>query len=122
MKQTPLKRKTPLKRGLSQLRSRKPMKQVSKRRQKEGSEYSRLRKEFLLEKPACFLFGLRPGCTHKATQVHHAAKRGMFYLRVDTWRQCCQECHEWAEKNRKDAERIGMTFTVEQIRKLREAS
>ena len=119
MKRSPLKRKTPMKRGASAMK-RTRIAPVSKKRQKEGSEYSRLRKEFLLAHPRCMCEGRIPGCTALSTEVHHAAKRGVNYLRVDTWRALSSHCHAWCEQHRKQAEAMGLTLTIEQIRKLNE--
>lgn len=101
-------------------RATKHIKPRSSKGAKADSEYARLRKKFLLDNPICYGLQLVPGCAGQATQVHHAAKRGEFLCRVDTFRALCHHCHEWAERNRRDAEGIGMTLTAEKIRLLRE--
>lgn len=99
------------------VRPRKFVNRISYRRKLEQEEYSKLRKEFLLTHPMCQ--GQLEGCTSQATEIHHAAKRE-FYLRVDTFRALCHSCHKACEKNRRMAESLGLTLTIEQIRKLRE--
>lgn len=69
------------------------------RRSKQGKKddiiYWQLQKEFLEENPNCiFKFD---GCTGKATQVHHARGRGIYYLVVSTFRGGCDHCHRIAE-------------------------
>lgn len=152
MKKTPLRRKTPMKRvgfkkkpvpimdrpfpweytprkkPLSQLK-RKRIRTVSKKRQKENKEYTRLRKEFLVENPLC-LPCLERYDMHKhnsgvgrptigaASEVHHKARRGKFLLRVDTWLPVCRQCHKEIEENGEWAREMGYTYSPEQRRLL----
>ena len=97
---------------------RKRIKPVSKKRQKENKEYTRLRKEFLLENPRCAV----AGCTQPSTEVHHKARRFSFYLRVDTWLAVCNSHHHEIEENGLWAKENGYTLTLEQSRKLNENS
>ena len=128
MKRTPLKRKTPMKRsgfkkralsqltglGWPQVKPRKRIRPVSKRRQKDNKEYTRLRKEFLAHYSICEV----TTCLKKATQVHHKARRGKFYLRADTWLPVCAEHHQQIEENGEWAKANGYTLTVEERRLL----
>lgn len=137
MKRTPLTRKTPLKNNkpfrqrktplrpkftkLAKRRGR--LKPMSEKRKKEGAEYTRLRSEFLEQYPAC-----RPcqdtvvqegwGVPRKATEVHHAAGRGRFYLRTDTWIPVCSDCHRSITNSREWSESQGYSYSVAERRGL----
>jgi 5-methylcytosine-specific restriction endonuclease McrA len=87
MKGSPLKRKTPLKRG-GRLRP------VSKKRAKQNREYSKCRQEYFNTHPRCEI------CGYKATQIHH--KRGRFQERLtdmENFMALCMSCHDWIHKN-----------------------
>jgi hypothetical protein len=146
VKRTPLKRKTPLKRGLSQLSRKHPennlrksplkskgstlkrtskLKQRSKKRVKEEAEYSRLRREFLNEHPKC------EGCLWEwynnplfgkaiapSTEIQHKALRGKYYLRTDTWAAVCREHGERCTVDNPWAYESGLRLTRGQIRNL----
>lgn len=64
---------------------------------KDDREFSRQAKEHLKEFPDC-VFRL-PGCTGRATQVHHARGRGIYLLDKTTYRGGCDNCHRKAEVN-----------------------
>lgn len=132
MKRTPLKRKTPLRnktslrqrsrpkpleaikgRGWTSLNRKSKLKQRSRKGRKQDEEYFRLREVFLKEQPAC-----QCCCVRKSNQVHHAAGRGRFYLRVDTWLAVCHVCHEAITASRSWAESKGFSLTVAQRRAL----
>lgn len=128
----PLSRKTPLraKKGLSQRRpepipykkgkslKRTKLQAVSKKRREEGKTYSELRKEFLTAHPFCHPCQDDERFRTKATQVHHKAGRGKFYLRVDTWLPVCGQCHADITDSREWAESMGYSYTVAQRREL----
>ena len=87
MKRSPLKRKTPMKRG-GRLRP------VSKKRAKQNKAYSEFRKDHLSKNPFCEI------CGERATQIHH--KRGRFQERLnDTefFMAVCMACHNWIHRN-----------------------
>lgn len=87
MKRTPLKRKTPLKRG-GRLRP------VSKKRAKQNKEYFIYRNLYLNNHPTC------ERCGSKASQIHH--KRGRFQDRLNEmefFMSVCHSCHEWIHRN-----------------------
>ena len=134
MKKTPLKRKTPMKRTgfkkktildllaeriypkpLSQLsKPRKRFRQVSAKRQKDNKEYTRLRKEFLLENPRCQL----RGCDKPSTQIHHTGRRGKHLNNVSLFMAVCARCHTFIEENGEWAKEMGYTLTVQKRRLL----
>ena len=95
---------------------------MSKRRQRESKEYSKLRKEFLAQRPICeahmFVFPADGHYTtdfehmiytESSTDVHHTAGRHKGnYLNRDTWLAVCRDCHDWIHKNPKQAEEMGL--------------
>lgn len=113
-----IQRRTPLKRGTSQLK-RTPLRKVSKKRAKDGKIYSAKRKAFLIAHPVCEVWLYQIGGitldqlrgTHidapPSTEVHHMAKRtGSNYLDESTWLAVCRENHirihentAWARAN-----------------------
>ncbi len=87
MKRSPLKRKTPLKRGGK-------LRRVSAKRKKQNEVYRDVRVKFLTNKPLCEI------CGRLASQVHH--RRGRFGDRlneVEYFLAVCFECHNRIHKN-----------------------
>jgi 5-methylcytosine-specific restriction endonuclease McrA len=87
MKRSPLKRKTPIKRGGR-------LKPVSKKRAKQNKVYSSVRLDYLQHNPLC------ERCGEKADQIHH--KRGRFGERLndkDFFMAVCMTCHNWIHSN-----------------------
>lgn len=72
-----------------------PIKKVSKKRNLENSQYTKLRKAFLAENTTCFI----EGCNKIADTIEHTAGRGKNYLNVDTWKACCLEHNLELENN-----------------------
>lgn len=72
-----------------------PIKKVSKKRNLENREYTKLRKAFLAENATCFI----EGCNKIADTIEHTAGRGINYLNVDTWKPCCLEHNLELENN-----------------------
>jgi hypothetical protein len=92
---------------------RQHIKPVSAKRNSEGAEYTRLRKEFLAAHPVCQF----PGCTcREGLEIHHKARRGRFFLRTDTWMAVCRWCHTQIEQNPTWAKENGYLLTPEQRR------
>jgi hypothetical protein len=83
------------------------MKKVSKKMSKINSEYSKLRREFLLEHPVCHASIDR--CSVKATEVHHKRGRGKYHLDISTWLPVCRNCHTYIELNPEDAIELGFS-------------
>ncbi len=86
------------------LRRRKALSKMSPKRKRESRIYTKLRKVFLEENPVCQFLG----CRYASTDVHHAAKRGKNYLRVETWKAVCRGHHDWIEANKRLAEEMGL--------------
>jgi len=86
--------------------ARKALNAVSDKRSREMKEYTKLRKQFLLDNPNCQMNF--PGlCTGKATDVHHVHRRGKNYLKVDTWAAACRNCHTYVETHPKESREQG---------------
>jgi len=99
--------------GLVKATPRQRIKPVSAKRNSEGAEYTRLRKEFLAAHPVCQF----PGCTcREKLEIHHKARRGRFFLRTDTWMAVCRWCHTQIEQNPTWAKEHGYLVTPEQRR------
>ena len=82
---------------------------VSKKRQVQMDEYSKLRMVFLIAKPNCEA-KLVGTCTRTSTDVHHKAGRvGENYLKMSTWLAVCRNCHTWIENNPEEAKELGFS-------------
>ena len=95
-RKTPLRSKTPLKRG-GRLRNASP------KRQREYKEYAQIRKAYLALHPIC------ERCKkHRASEIHHKAQRhGSLLNRYDLFAALCHGCHFWIHENGKEARRQG---------------
>jgi hypothetical protein len=72
---------------------KKPISKKSNKQLEKDIEYALLRKEWLPKHPVCEI-GL-PGCTVKATQVHHCQGRyGELLTDVTKWKSACHSCHQ----------------------------
>lgn len=67
----------------------------SLKRKVQDVEYSKLRKQFLLDYPMCQAH--LPGCLQVSSEVHHKKGRGKYYLDVSTWIALCHNCHVFIE-------------------------
>lgn len=83
--------------------------QRSKKREKLDLLYSKMRIQFLTDKPVCQ--AKLPNCTSVATDVHHKAGRGRNYLAIDTWFAVCRSCHSWIEEHPIEAREAGYSTT-----------
>ena len=84
------------------------MKSQSKKLAKANAKYSKLRKEFLWDKPNCQ--ARMPGCTLKSTDIHHKLGRGKYLNDTSTWLSCCRKCHNWIELHPEES--IELNFTI----------
>jgi len=67
---------------------------VSARKASEDKVYTKLRRDFLLQKPFCE--ARLPECTVKGTDIHHTYfgnDRSKYYLITSTWKTVCRSCH-----------------------------
>ena len=67
-----------------------PLRRVSKKRQKELREYSKLRKAYLSEHPTCEVCEEKP-----ATDIHHRHSRGLggAFVDLSNFVGVCRSCH-----------------------------
>jgi hypothetical protein len=97
-------------RRLKQKKLRKPIRKVSRKRQRENKKYSTLRKQFLSDNPECV--AELEGCTGVATEVHHSVGRvGENLLNVGTWKSVCRNCHRTIEDNPGTAKDLGLSYS-----------
>lgn len=117
MKRSPLKRKTPLKRGTSQLK-RTPLNRVSKSKSStdKRKKYEKAKKEYMHDRASkkhhcerCEgLFGI------ENLDLHHKAGRTgssmndegvieLNYTNKRTFSAVCRTCHDWIHRNPKQA-------------------
>ena len=88
----------------SQMKPRKPLRKVSKRRQKDNAVYARKKKAFLDEHQWCAV------CLRFVwdREVHHWAGRvSKLLLEERLWLAVCPHCHEWIHNNPSQARRRG---------------
>jgi hypothetical protein len=97
---------------VKKVKIKKPIKKASKKMGSDLREYGKLRKQFLLENPDCCVYP-----EEKATEVHHAAGRGMYLLDITTWRPVSRRGHikielepEWAKEHGFSLERLKTTI------------
>ena len=83
------------------------MNSQSKKMAKINREYSKLRIEFLIDKPNCM--ASLPGCTLRAAEIHHKKGRGKYHNDITTWLSVCRNCHTWIELNQSEAIELGFS-------------
>lgn len=100
-----LKRKTPMKRT-SHIKRGGRLRSQSKKRRREGRDYSERRAKFL---DAHLLCQVRtPVCFGIAQDVHHVSGRlGSNYLDETTWLAVCRHCHDWIHQHPSEARARG---------------
>jgi hypothetical protein len=89
-----IQRHTPLRRS-SKLLKRSSLRKVSKKHAKELRTYSKLRKAFLEEHTTCQY----PGCSSRAEDLHHKAKRGKFLNDTTQFMAVCRYHHDFIHQN-----------------------
>lgn len=107
MKRSPLKRKTPLRaksfnlpsawksKPTNTLKTHKPMRRVSKTRQKENKLYAQVRKDYLTTHPRCQVCVTQPAC-----DIHHRRGRWKSRLYDATYfLAVCRPCHDRIHHN-----------------------
>lgn len=115
MKRSPLQRKTPLRSG-SQLKRGKPMRQVSKKREKLNRARRDFVAGFLAARPRCearepiMNHDVEHRCHIWSVDVHEVVTRarGGSILDPDNCRAICRACHDWIHANPKAATEAGL--------------
>lgn len=70
--------------------------------------YFKRRPIFLASRPLCEM--KFPGCTIRATEIHHTLGRGDYYLVEKTWLPVCANCHRHEIANSAEAYDKGVTL------------
>ena len=70
-------------------------------------EYSKLRREFLLDKSVCRANIYR--CSVQATDIHHMKGRGKYHLDISTWLPVRRSCHTYIEEHPEEAIELGFS-------------
>lgn len=71
-----------------------PVKKRSLKREVEQGIYLKLRAKFLKDNPTCAVYAHL-----KSEDVHHKKKRGINFLKVETWLAVSREAHDKIERN-----------------------
>jgi hypothetical protein len=120
MKRTPLQRKTPLKRSSldssSEVKRKTPLRQMSKKRQKEQRERRKFVADVLESRPRCQAGALIRGvmrahpCHVWSVDVHEplTRARGGSILDPDNAVALCRSCHDWIHTHPAEATYLGL--------------
>lgn len=83
----------------------------SRKRQRQDTEYSKVRRSFLSRNPVCK--ARVPGvCTTRSTDVHHKQGRtGTLLLDEEHFLSTCRSCHNWIEAHPEEAKDLGFSTT-----------
>tara|TARA_R110000868_G_scaffold404404_2_gene682541 strand:+ start:17 stop:454 length:438 start_codon:yes stop_codon:yes gene_type:complete len=84
----------------------------SSKQTKKDALYAILRKAYLKDHQMCEAH--LNGCATYATDIHHKAGRGVYYLDSTTYMAVCRSCHQWIETHPKEAKETG--FSVERLK------
>jgi hypothetical protein len=79
----------------------------SDKQTKLDTAYSVLRTVYLRANPLCIVH--LPGCTLKATEIHHSKGRGEYLLDVTTWVPICRHDHIYLENHPQEAIILGFS-------------
>jgi len=84
------------------------MRKISSKQSKLLRKYAKVRKEYLSEHPLCEID--LPGCTRRATEIHHTAKKSTAELWLDTskMKASCSYCHHEVEMSPNLAKELGI--------------
>lgn len=84
----------------------------SSRQSKKEALYAILRKAYLKDHNMCEAH--LPDCGTYATDIHHKAGRGVYFLDSTTYMAVCRSCHQWIELHPIEAKQ--MNFSVERLK------
>lgn len=103
-------RRTPLKRSAKPMK-RSRLKPVSKRKRESDKVYAKNRQEAIDRVDGLCQGPLWLRCTCRATTTHHMLHRSQGGTHaVENLLPCCAACHDWLERNPKEAVRMGFTI------------
>lgn len=125
----PIRRKVPLKRSSVRIERRTPVRKVKPSRKKLDLIYGQRRKWFLSQQENSIcpmaLAGVLPDINgelrphHRAaTTIHHAWRRGPYYLEESTWMGTSWEGNSWVERNKEEARKRGWLCDTAEARAL----
>lgn len=89
---------------------RKPINQVSAKREIINEEYFKLVEQFKHDNPYCAA-KINSYCTKTTDDPHHSKGRGKFFLDVTTWIPVCRSCHIFITNNPQIAMDKGLSFS-----------
>lgn len=91
------------------------LKSVSKKRQRQNSEYNKVRDVFLKEHPKC-MAGVAGVCKGSATEIHHIRGRvGRLLCDKRFFLAICRPCHNWIGDNGAEARRKGLLAPAQEF-------
>lgn len=121
MKRTPLKRKTPLKRGTTPLKrtklapganplKRSPLARISKRQVAKLNAYGKAKAAYLNANPFCEACLPRGAVSRfRSTDIHHSRGRaGELLSDTRFFKALCRPCHDWTHENPGSARALGL--------------
>ena len=89
-----------------------PIRRVSLKRAKQNREYTKLRREYLAEQPACRIHMADDRGFVRATEIHHRAGRiGKLLTDRSNFMPLCSECHRWIHDHPSEARAKGYLLT-----------
>jgi hypothetical protein len=95
-------------------RQRTPIKKVSQRKALDNELYKKIRAAWLPQHETCE--AQLPGCTQKATEVHHMEGReGILLLHTPKWLAVCHHCHGWITENSREAIELGLSYSRHKV-------
>lgn len=99
------------------IKPRKPIRNMSVKRQGWMAAYMVVRKEFLKDHLLCEA-GKSVCCTGKAKDIHHVSGRcGNLLTNVRFFMPVCRHCHDWIGANPTEARKLGWLCGVGQWNK-----
>lgn len=85
---------------------RKRLPRATPKRAKMNREYGKLRAAYLT-RLTCEA-NIKPICTGRMTEIHHAQGRGINLNNLNTWVGVCRECHRYIHANPSKARSLGL--------------
>lgn len=87
---------------------RKPIRQVSKRREAQLAQYSLAKKVYMDKHTYCECQTPEHACFNYATEIHHKnGRNGKRLIDIQYFMAICRTCHEWIHANPKKARELG---------------
>lgn len=100
--------------GVSSEETRKAIPKISKKRASNNKIYSLIRNIFL--NLFCICEAKLPGCTTRATDIHHKRGRGIYLLIIRFFLPVCRSCHDQIGIKSKEAMEKGLSESRYRVR------